>query len=292
MPTIIQWVNHLAAQIDEQTEYAKQYEARYRNEHLLPFIQREYAEVYGSGPVERALSGPEAPRAGTAAVVVDALSDRLVVIGATSQDADAAKVVEAAWLENDFDVMHREGHREALIKRVAFGQVSRSADGERAILSVDTAEQMAVHRESGPPYDVDAALKVTVDEWTGRRSAHLWLPGRNVRLTEAASATPDPEGSGVSSRWVVTGEEASGFSRVPVVELPSRPRLIAKPVSEIETIRTHVDMIDLIDGLMVFAGHFGAVPIRYGTGLTIPRDPKDPTKPLLGPDGKPMLGFD
>jgi hypothetical protein len=41
----------------------------------------------------------------------------------------------------------------------------------------------------------------------------------------------------------------------------------------------------------VFAGHFGAVPIRFATGLTVPRDPKDPTKPLLGPDGKPVIPF-
>ena len=42
---------------------------------------------------------------------------------------------------------------------------------------------------------------------------------------------------------------------------------------------------------MVFAGHFGAVPIRWATGLDIPRDPNDPAKPLLGPDGKPVMGF-
>src|SRR5690606_18392002 len=42
---------------------------------------------------------------------------------------------------------------------------------------------------------------------------------------------------------------------------------------------------------MVFAGHFGAVPIRYGSGIDVLRDPKDPSKPLLGKDGKPLLGF-
>ncbi|WP_426243708.1 hypothetical protein [Nocardioides sp. LHG3406-4] len=42
---------------------------------------------------------------------------------------------------------------------------------------------------------------------------------------------------------------------------------------------------------MVFAGHFGAVPIRYAEGFQIPRDPKDETKPLLGSNGKPMVGF-
>ena len=68
-----------------------------------------------------------------------------------------------------------------------------------------------------------------------------------------------------------------------------KARLLADPTSEIEPIASLCDIVDLIEGLMVFAGHFGAVPIRYGTGLDVPRDPKDPTKPLLGPDGKPRF---
>ena len=102
---------------------------------------------------------------------------------------------------------------------------------------------------------------------------------------------PDPEGSSVWSRWAVVGDEPSGLPGVPVVEFSRSARPIAPPTSEIERIATEVDIVDLIEGLMVFAGHFGAVPIRYGTGLDVPRDPKDPTKPLLGPDGKPLIGF-
>ncbi|MDO5500324.1 MAG: hypothetical protein Q4F67_11675 [Propionibacteriaceae bacterium] len=75
------------------------------------------------------------------------------------------------------------------------------------------------------------------------------------------------------------------------MEFTPRPRLIAAPMSEIEPISSFVDIVDLIEGLMVFAGHFGAVPIRYATGLDVQRDPKDPNKPLTGPNGKPFIGF-
>ena len=288
--TVLQWVTALLAKIDAQTAYAVPYEQRYRNEYTLPFLIREYAEVYGVGAVNGLMS-IQPPRAGTAAVVVDAFVERLNVKGAQSDDSAAVKLVEDAWQDNDLDVMHREAHRESMIKRTAFAQVSRSADGSRAIVGIDAAEQVAVHRMPGPPYDVDAALKVWTDEWTGRRRARLWLPGVDYDLTETGILARDPEG-GQLSTWMVTGDpRPTGLPGVPVVEFPAQARLLVDPVSEIEPIVTHVDIVDLIEGLMVFAGHFGAVPIRWATGLEVPRDPKDPTKPLLGPDGKPLIGF-
>ena len=288
--TVLQWVTALLAKIDAQTAYAVPYEQRYRNEYTLPFLIREYAEVYGVGAVNGLMS-IQPPRAGTAAVVVDAFVERLNVKGAQSDDSAAVKLVEDAWQDNDLDVMHREAHRESMIKRTAFAQVSRSADGSRAIVGIDAAEQVAVHRMPGPPYDVDAALKVWTDEWTGRRRARLWLPGVDYDLTETGILARDPEG-GPLSTWMVVGDpRPTGLPGVPVVEFPAQARLLVDPVSEIEPIVTHVDIVDLIEGLMVFAGHFGAVPIRWATGLEVPRDPKDPTKPLLGSDGKPLIGF-
>lgn len=301
MPTVMQWVKHLLAKIDDQTSYAAPYEQRYLNKHVLPFIAAEYKEVYGA-KVDSALTQLEPPRTGMAAIGIDAMVERLTVLGAkplddTAESKRAAQLVEAAWLDSDLDVMHREAHREAFIKRVAFAQVGRSTDG-RAVVGIDAPEQMAVHREAGPPYDVDAALKVSVDEWTGERTARLWLRNesgnghREIDLREGADTLPDPEGSMVSSRWQVEKDTPRPIP-VPVVEFAHQPRLLAAPQSEIEPIATLVDICDLVEGLLVFAGHFGAVPIRWGTGMVVPRDPKDPTgnTPLLGADGKPMIGF-
>lgn len=293
MPTVMQWVQHLLAKIGEQRAYAEPFEKRYRNEHVLPFIAREYREVYGARVDQWLSPSLEPPRTGMAAIGIDALVERLVVLGATSDDRAAAARVEAAWLDSDMDVMHREAHRESLIKRCAFAQVSRSADGARAVIGIDAPEQVAVHREAGPPYDVDAALKVSVDEWTNQRTARLWRPGRDIDLVETPESRPDPEGSPITSRWQVVRDKPSGLSFVPVVEFSHKARLLAAPMSEIEPIATLVDIVDLIEGLMVFAGHFGAVPIRYATGMPVQRDPKDPTgrTPLLGPDGKPFIGL-
>lgn len=302
MPTVVQWVKHLEAKIQRQTAYAAPYEERYRNEYVLPFIAAEYREVYGQR-VDDMMTALDPPKTGMAAIGIDALVERLTVLGAEPVGDDdasrrAAALIEAAWVETDLDVMHREAHREAFIKSTSFAQVARSADGKRAVVGIDAAEQMAVHRESGPPYDVDAAMKISVDEWTGSRTARLWLRRadgrghRRIDLVEGADVMPDPEGSSASSRWRPEREESDPLP-VPVVEFGHQARLLAPPQSEIEPIKTLVDICDLVEGLMVFAGHFGAVPIRWGTGVEVLRDPKDPTgkTPILGRNGKPIIGF-
>jgi hypothetical protein len=307
MPTVVQWVKYLLAKIERQERYAEPFERRYCNEHILPFLMREYAEVYpglivasaDGRTVERFLthdglqSALRPPKSGTAGIVVDALTERLILGGLTApDDAAAAKLLQRAWEDNDLDVMHHEGHREALIASRSFASAAREQNGDRAVVGIESATQAAVHRMQAPPYDVDAYLKIWRDEWTNQRLGLLRLPGFDYDLIESDVEQLDPEGSGEASRWQVQGDpRPTGLSGVPVVELAPRGRLMKEPVSEIEPIDSLIDIVDLVEGLLVFAGHFGAVPIRYATGLTIPRDPKDPTKPLTGPDGKPMLGF-
>lgn len=290
MPTVVQWIRLLESKIEKQRQYAEPFERRYDNDLILPFIAQEYREVYGASVNGVLSSVLDAPRTGTAAAVIDALVERLTVTGGTSDDEKTNTALTAAWEDNDLGVMHREAHREAMIKGRAFGAVTRAVDGGRSIMTIESAEQNAVHRMQGPPYDVDARLKIWVDEWTGKRAGLLQLADRDYELVEGETYDPDPEGSEASSRWRVEAEQPRP-GPVPVVEFAHRPRLLKDPTSEIQRIRTEVDIIDLIEALMVFAGHFGAVPIRYATGLEIPRDPKDPTKPLLGPDGKPVVGF-
>lgn len=292
MPTLTQWISHLESKIEWQRLYALPYERRYRNEYVLPFLVREYREVYGAA-WDQIMPALEPPQTGVAAVGIDALVERLTVTGAISADnAAAAQLAQEAWEDNDLDVMHREAHREAFIKARSFAQVLRSTDG-RAIVGIESPDQMAVHRQQVPPYDVNAAMKIWTDEWTGVSQARLELPGRRYTLSLNDTAEPDPEGSGQPSRWRVVAEEDTRVPGVSVVEFTQRPRILADPVSEIERIASLVDIADLVEGLMVFAGHFGAVPIRYATGLPVARDPKDPSgqTPLLGPNGRPVIGF-
>ncbi|MDO5500325.1 MAG: hypothetical protein Q4F67_11680, partial [Propionibacteriaceae bacterium] len=76
----------------------------------------------------------------------------------------ALGVLNRAWDDTDLDVMHREAHRESLIKARSFAQVDRT-DGStpRAVVGIEPVESMAVYRMTRPPYDVVASLKVMVD---------------------------------------------------------------------------------------------------------------------------------
>lgn len=289
MPSILAWVQMLEAKIEDQKQYAKPFEQRYDNKYVLPFVAQEYREVYGVQADQVLVSVMEAPRNGSASIGIDALVERLTVLGGTSDDKATERALKEAWEDNDLDVMHHEAHREAMIRRQSFGAVSRSTDG-RAIGTIESSEQAAVHRMQAPPYDVDAYLKVWVDEWTGKRRGLLQLPDWDYPLFEGVSVDPDPKAHAAASRWVA-GEPTYRQGEVPVVEFAHKSRLLGTPKSELDGITSLVDLSDLIDALMVFAGHFGAVPIRWATGLDIPRDPNNNQLPLLGPDGKPMLGF-
>ena len=274
-----EWAVFLANKIAEQARYAIPFEDRYRNNYVLPFVRREYDAVYGKTAVDK-MFAIKPPSTGVAAVVVDALTERMTVIGATDDgDGKVASAVEKCWLENDLDVMHGEAHREALIKGRSF--VAVWPDDERPIVSVEPAEQMAVYRSLVPPYNVQAALKAVQDEWSGERKAVLWLPGVMYNMSYQTGAG-----------WQVDDKQELTFNRIPVVEFQAQPRLLVEPKSIIESIASMVDVVDLIEALMVFAGHFGAVPIRWVSGLVVPRDPNDPSKPLLNSDGKPDIGFD
>lgn len=297
MPTLLGWVRHLEKKISEQTAYERPYNKRYRNEYVMPFIESEYRQVYGDGAVDQMLA-VRPPKSGIAAIGIDALTERLRIVQATTagsspDEKEAVRLVNTAWEDSDLDVMHPEAHREAQIASRAWGLVSKEKGGSRSIGSVESARQCAGHRMSAPPYDTEAWLKISTDEWTGKRTALLLRPGWEYDFEYGDVPVPDPEDpTGPQSRWRLVGEpRKSGLTYVPAFEFPHQPRLLDEPQSEIERIETEVDIVDLIEGLLVFAGHFGAVPIRYAENLYVPRDPQDPSKPIMGPDGKPAIGF-
>ena len=229
MPTVIQWVSKLENCIDEQRLYAKPYEQRYSNEYVLPFIAQEYREVYGSRADDLLKATLDAPRTGAAAIGVDALNERLTVTGFESDDKATEKALNQAWEDNDLDLMHHHGHLEALIRSRGLGVMSRETGGAgRAVVTIESSEQAAVHRMPGPPYDVDGYLKRWIDEWTGDTLGNLRLYGRDIDLKKSPISRPDPEGSTEWSNWKVV-DERRWPGPVPVVEFAHMPRLLKPP---------------------------------------------------------------
>lgn len=290
-------VAHLEARLVEQQLHAKPYRARYRGEHTPDLIGDLYRDVFGSTLDGGGMKTPEAlrgllpprvppPRSGLAAVGVDALVERVHLDSFLTGDDAADLVLKRALLRSDLGVMWTIALREALVAARSFLLVWPDLAG-KALVSVESPEQVAVHRQQGPPYQIDAGLKVWPDEWTSARRGLLWTDeGERVELVEGPRMA---RVDGVDTRWQEAGRVRS-TRMPPLVELADRQELTREPRSDIARIESLVDGHDVGLGLLLLGMRFGAIPIRTATGLPVPRD--DDGKPLLGPDGKPVLQFD
>jgi hypothetical protein len=293
-------VAHLQAKVLEQQRYARPYRARYRGTHTPDLITDLYRDVFGTAmsalssfeptvlPGLRSLMAPRVPppRSGLASVGVDALVERLNVDAYLTGDQAADTVLRRVVQRSDLGTMWPIALREALVSARSFLLIWPDAQGE-ALISVESPEQVAVHRQQGPPYQVDAGLKVWADEWTSARRALLWTDtGERVELLEQEQ---ERYIGGVWSRWAEVGRVTS-TSMPPLVEVADRQELTREPRSDIARIESLVDGHDVGLGLLLLGMRFGAIPIRTITGLPVPRDENG--NPVLGPDGKPVLQFD
>jgi hypothetical protein len=274
---------YLQPQLVEQAKLAQVYDAYYKGEAIPPLCVQDYLEVFGD---DHGVPLLEPPRANISRIGVDAVAERLRVdgfrtIGSGSADASpgepdlASAAAEDFWAANDMDVMSGIGFTEAIIKSTAALLAWPGADG-KAVMTVEDAEQMVLHRQSAPPYGVDAALKVAVDEWTGNTVGWLWTPNAGMW-----PLTMDPR----SSRWVAAVEpemlppQARG--QVTIAELAQRQRLLDPAQSELVDVAPLADMFNFLLAQMGIAASFGAVPVRTATGIKYPR--------ILNPDGTPFV---
>jgi hypothetical protein len=289
-------VRHLEARLLQQQKHAHRYRPRYRGEHTPDHITDLYRDVFGSALTStssgdtrlQALVVPrvQPPRSALASVGVDALVERIHVDAILTGDFAADLVLRRTLARSDLDVMWTLGLREALVAGRAYLLVWPDAAGE-PLISVESPEQVAAHRQPGPPYQVDAALKVLRDEWTGRRRAWLWTD-EGVRV-ELAEQDTSQLVEGEQTSWAEVGRLRS-TPMPPVVELADRAELTSEPRSEVARTESLVDAHDVGLGLLLLGMRFGAIPIRTATGLPVPRDENG--NPILGPDGKPILQFD
>lgn len=283
----VSWAEALEPHLHDQQKYAQRFDAYYSGENMPPIVLQQYRESFGSagnGDPNLPL-----PQSGVCAVGVDALADRLAVetfvVEGEAADGAATKAVNDAWIGSDMDMVAPMAVREHLIKSRVFTLVWPGEDG-RAVISVEDPEQMVVHRQPGPPYNVDAALKVRRDEWTGGLRAMLWLPNLRCELV----ATADAPLVGASGRWRLAAEPEVHTLGLPVVEIANRARLLKPPKSHLERVAPLADIYNGLLANLVIAGWYGVDPIRWGSGLAPAKDEngnllRDPN------NGLPQLPF-
>lgn len=292
------WLRRLRAKLDQQRKHAEYYDEYYSGRSRLEIVDRDFRGVFGGLF--------DSIRTNIAAVCVDAVAERSVVAGFRVGDDDdqaGAKQARRIWDANDLDEMSAIAHAEIGVKGLVLGLVWPRTDdngevrpGDPAVISIEDPTQMVVEREPSPPYDVIAALKVFPDEWTGKEIAELYL-------TEGVYTFSNTEG--LASELILPGNVTSTRSptqfvdnpykdgRVPVVELANRARLLppkvkpgdpvkpprpAGPPSRLVDIAPLADANDKLLADMIIAASFGAVPVRYATGLKL----------KAGPDGRPV----
>ena len=304
--TPLEWVHRLEDRLKQQREHAQFYDRYYAGEHELAIVRREYDEIFGPDELDP-------PRTNVSAVGVDAAAERLQVTGFrigddVEEDEDQVddgdqgdddpleqlladdggpaneleRRAEVIWHRNDLDVMEQISNVESLAQGNVFALVWPDRDGD-AVISIESAEQMVVARRQEPPYDVVAALKLWVDEWTAEELATLYVPAGICRFrartsSDTTSTLWTPNGTSRLDRWVERDPVFTPAPRpwrdklVPVVEQANRARLLRPPQSDLVNVAPLADTHAKILADLVVAASFGAVPIRTATGIELERD--------------------
>lgn len=292
---------HLVAEVEKQAGYAAPYRRRYDGEHVVPHVAQMFRDVFSDRQSLRTMVDPEVgllevggqlqpPRSGLGSVAVDALVERVMLDALVVGEPRADRVLAEAVARSDLRAQVTAGLRETLVSGRASLLTWSSPDDGLPVVSVETPDHVAVHLRAEPPRMTDAAVKVVRDEWdsSGNRRAWLWTD-EGVRY-ELVETDTSQRVDGVDVRWREVGRVAS-LPMPPIVELADEIRRVGRPpVSALARIETLLDSHQMLLGLLVLGLRFGAVPIRWGSNVPVPRDAEG--KPLRGPDGKPIMPFD
>lgn len=280
-PTPMEWAEMLESRLLAQREHACYYDAYYSGERRLQLVAQLYQDVFGTGAGELLLQPPDV---NIAAVGVDALAERLVIEGFRVGDDDnqvGAAEARRIFLGNDLDVMQAIAHTETFAKGTV-ALLAWPGENDDPVISAEDAEQFVVHRSASPPYNVDAAFKVYIDEWTGLERAFLWLESGRYHLERTggdipsrSENVPKADLAGMLG-WSLVDTDPTPLpiaGQVPVAELANRARLLRPPASELVAVAPLADAHTLLMADMIVAADTGAFPIRTATGVTLVRNP-------------------
>lgn len=225
-------------------------------------------------------------RGAWARLVVDTITERLVVQGVQSTAGEAADA--RAWqriVDSRLDSDQRDVHTEALITGV--GYVSVSGSGEDVRITPETCLEVTHVSVAGDRRVVDAALKV-LPLGGGGWLAELYTP-QFIVSWEAGyrDARRSPLLDGARAPWgepiILTNE----LGVVPIVPFENRPTTASRGLSELDElvpIMQRIQELELAKLIGVYAVTF---PQKWATGLKVERDPTT-GKPLAPFESGPM----
>lgn len=275
------WVDHLDKRLSNRQRKLTTYAAYYDGEHPLLFASEKFRRAFG--PTLGAFAD------NWCALVSDAVDERLRVDGfriGSQQEAD--RKIWDIWQRNQLDKDSALVHTDALTLGDSYGLVSPDPESDkRALITVESAQQMIVARVKGDRRKRAAALKVWVEE-DGYARATLYMPDFIYKLkgkTKVEDGASIVYSAGVG-RWEPREERGETFpianplNVVPVVPFVNNPTMLDDcGRSEIGAVIPVQDAVNKLVSDMIVASEFGAFRQKWGTGIEIPVDP-DTNQPI------------
>jgi Phage portal protein, SPP1 Gp6-like len=180
------------------------------------------------------------------ALVIDALSERIVVngvmVGASPSDDDRVRRI---WRENRLDIAFADAIRDALTVSIGYMVLGRSPEG-RPVITAEQPEFMYAATDPLRPWISRAAVKVWRDVDAEFDYAFVWANQSKVKYERPAWVTPDDTSekpvlrTGTQGGWtLVEGSEESYSGDVPVVVFENHDSM-----GEFEP---HTDILDRIN---------------------------------------------
>lgn len=293
------WLKRLAKKLAGYKPSIQLADDYYAGRHRMLFATEKFRKEFGDLFSERFADN-------WCGLVVDALEERLNPEGFRIPDGtepkrrmlgllpprpstETAADTEAwdIWQRNQLDLYSQIAHLESLIKRESFALVWFDGESERAKITIEDATQMVVDYEPGT-YGrvVRAGLKVWQDD-DEFLMATLYLADGIYKFRSKGKHT---EGGG-EIKWEprVEGEESwpvkNPFSRILIVPLHNRPRLLSVAQSELAQVIPMQDAVNKLVIDMLVASEYAGFPQRWVTGIQIPVDPETKQPLPEGPFG-------
>jgi hypothetical protein len=266
------WLRRLYSQLVARRTDNEILRNYYEGHHPVPWLTSEAREEF-----QRILVMTKSNYLG---LVVDAQVERQEVVGfrVGEEGDDANRKLEAdddmwkIWQYNGLDSWFDTGLLESAITGAAYLLVEPPGRGEDvARIHIEHPDEFVVEHTPGTNRRVTAAaLKLWLDDWTGRTMATLYLPGflwKFASSSQLGAVLPSdptwlPRADGLGEPVA----ERTGLDIVPAWELPNNPLLGTGGRSEIEDLIPIQDRINKGLADRMITQDFGAFPQKWATG--------------------------
>lgn len=201
--------------------------------------------------------------------VVDVLKERLTFLGWDGPDA-----LQQVFTDNHLNVESGFVHNDSLIYGTGFAAVSSGSDGEPDVLVTVESPRHMTANFSVRTRRVSEALSIQNDDLDQPALAAWYQPNETVWLERQASG------------WVVVDRDQHNLGRVPVVQLPNRPRSgdLGGRSEITPAIRSYTDAAVRTMANAEVAREFFAAPQRWVMGA--------PESFFLDEDGNPRSAWE